>query len=149
MTEVRGYRRRSREAALAYLFQMDADVDPITKDIRKFLKHFEVQDNCWEYCERLVNGVLSDRELIDQEIERTAENWKLYRMESVDRSILRLATWELFHCLETDYQVIIDEAVELAKSFGSDNSAAFVNGILDQLARKIRVPEEAIRTISG
>lgn len=82
-------------------------------------------------------------EAIDLEIETAAENWKLSRMSKIDLSILRLAVFELFHCPETSHQIIIDEAVELAKEYGNTDSSAFVNGILDRVAKKARSAESA------
>lgn len=138
MSELKSFRRRSREAALAYLFQMDAEVSAVTSDLQKFISHFQVTEESQEYFRKLAVGVTQSQQEIDRKIEEVAENWKLYRMESVDRCLLRLALWELMECPETDYQVILDEAVEMAKEFGSENSAAFVNGILDKLAKLIR-----------
>jgi transcription antitermination protein NusB len=138
MTEVRGTRRKARESALAYLYQTDLDVAPVTAEPQRFVHHFLVDEESREYFLRLVEAVLEAKSQLDSKIEESAENWKLYRMESVDRSILRLASFELLFCPETDFQIIIDEAVELAKEFGSDNSPSFVNGILDQIAKKVR-----------
>jgi N utilization substance protein B len=136
-----GNRHQAREAALGYLYQKDSGVECVTNTPHKYAKHFEVLEVHQEFFFKLVEGVIEHQEILDTEITTAAEHWKLYRMQRIDRSILRLASWEIFHCLETDHQVIINEAVELAKTFGSQDSASFVNGILDRIARKIRLKE--------
>lgn len=136
-----GLRHLAREAALGYLYQKDSGVECVTETPIKYAKHFEVPEAYRKFFVKLVEGVAEHQGELDQEIVTAAEHWKLYRMQRVDRSILRLAAWEIFYCLETDHQVIINEAVELAKTFGSQDSAAFVNGILDRIARKVRLKE--------
>lgn len=136
-----GIRHQSREAALGFLYQKDSGVDCVTNTPHKYIAHFQVPEAFQEFFLRLVEGVAEHQTQLDQEIEAAAEHWKLYRMQRVDRTILRISTWELSYCPETDHQVIINEAVELAKEFGSQDSASFVNGILDRLARKIRLKE--------
>lgn len=136
-----GTRHQSREAALGFLYQKDSHVESVTDTPHKYIKHFDVAEAHQEFFLRLVEGVVEHQAELDKEIETSAEHWKLYRMQRIDRSILRMASWEIFYCPETDHQVIINEAVELAKTFGSQDSAAFVNGILDRIARKIRLQE--------
>jgi N utilization substance protein B len=138
MSEIRGIRRKAREAALAYLYQVELNAEPVTRNLQKFCQHFEVSEESKEFFSRVVEGVRDSEKEIDTAIEEVAEHWKLYRMESVDRAILRMGTFELMFCPETDYQVVIDEGIELSKTFGSENSPAFVNGILDKLSEKIR-----------
>ncbi|MDB5038243.1 MAG: NusB antitermination factor [Bacteriovoracaceae bacterium] len=138
MSEQRGKRRKAREAALSYLYQSDLDVGSVTKDPAKFLQHFSIDDESQDFFSKITEGVQEKKAEIDLHLEESAENWKLYRMEAIDRCILRLSTWELMSCPETDFQVVIDEAIELAKDFGSENSPSFVNGILDKLAQKFR-----------
>ncbi len=123
---------------MSYLFQLDADISPTTDEPHQFALHFSVPPDSLDYFRTLVTGTKERLKEIDTQIEDSAENWKLYRMEAVDRSILRMATFELLECKDTDFQVIIDEAVELSKQYGSENSPSFVNGILDKLAKKIR-----------
>jgi N utilization substance protein B len=87
-----------------------------------------------EFARDIVNGVWQRRAEIDQRIEAASLNWRLSRMPVVDRNILRLSTWELLGCDETPTSVVINEAVELAKKYGGDESRSFVNGILDRIA---------------
>jgi N utilization substance protein B len=133
-----GQRRQSREAAMKYLYQVDCHVESLTENTAKFIQHFRVEDSAQDFFLQLAEGVLSNQEEIDPLLEEAAEHWKLYRMGKVDRALLRMACYELLKCPETDYQVVIDEAVELAKMYGSTDSASFVNGILDRLSKKIR-----------
>ncbi len=87
--------------------------------------------NAFEYARRLVEGTLDHTEVIDQMIRSHAENWRLERMPTIDRNILRLAIYEMLHEESVPKVVIVDEAIELAKKFGSENSGRFVNGLLD------------------
>lgn len=88
-------------------------------------------NNAFEYARRLVTGTLEHGEAIDQLIRQHAENWRLERMPTIDRNILRLAIYEMLHEESVPKVVIVDEAIELAKKFGSENSGRFVNGLLD------------------
>lgn len=99
--------------------------------------HFEVPPGARAFAWELVSQVCEHGKSIDEMIASRAKNWRLSRMAAVDRNILRLATYELAHT-ETPAAVILDEAVELARRFGSDASPAFVNGILDALAKRLR-----------
>ena len=92
------------------------------------------------YASRLVEGVESHREQIDDRIRAQAENWRLERMPSVDRNILRLAIYEMWHQNDVPKLVVVDEAVELAKRFGSEQSGRFVNGVLDGLMKSEPMP---------
>jgi N utilization substance protein B len=90
------------------------------------------------FLDRLVRGVSTHREEIDRLIEGHSEHWRLERMPPVDRNILRIAAFELLYCEEVPPRVSVNEAVELAKRFGSEDSPAFVNGILDRIMTEIR-----------
>jgi N utilization substance protein B len=91
-----------------------------------------------EFITKTVAGVLDHRKEIDRSIEKNSRNWSLPRIAAVERSILRIAAFEILHVPETPVQVAINEAVELAKIYGGKDSSGFVNGILDQLARSAR-----------
>lgn len=94
----------------------------------------------FQYAEELVEGTEEHREEIDELIRGQAENWRLERMSAVDRNILRLAVYELVFEVEVPKLVVLDEAIELAKRFGSDRSSGFVNGILDGLLKSHDLP---------
>ncbi len=86
----------------------------------------------------LIDGTSADRERIDELVSEASHSWPLHRMPTIDRTILRLATFELLHRSEVPVAVIIDEAVTLAKRFSTDNSGSFVNGVLSAIASRIR-----------
>jgi len=133
-----GNRRQSREAALGFLYQCDLKVNSRTETPPSFIQHFQLGEAFRPFFQTIVSGVQDHQGSIDLEIEAAAENWKLYRIGKIDLAILRIASFELFHCRETSHQIIIDEAVELAKDYGSQDSASFVNGVLDRIAHKSR-----------
>lgn len=99
----------------------------------------DVQE-AFAYAGELVSGVESYRQEIDERIRAQAENWRLERMPSVDRNILRLAIYEMWHQNDVPKLVVVDEAVELAKRFGSEQSGRFVNGVLDGLMKSEPIP---------
>ena len=101
--------------------------------------NFEMPEGARAFALELVMQVGSCGEELDASVAEQARNWRVARMARVDRNILRLATWELIHT-DTPSAVILDEAVQLARRYGSDNSPAFVNGILDAVARVVREP---------
>ncbi|NWF92052.1 MAG: transcription antitermination factor NusB [Syntrophaceae bacterium] len=132
-------RRKSRESALQVLYELDITRrDPIGA-LAQFQDHFAGGSERDDFREQLVLGVLEHREEIDRLIERYSENWRLDRMNIIDRGILRMAIYELLYCPEIPPKVTLNEAVELGKRFGSEDSAGFINGILD------RIQNEAVR----
>jgi N utilization substance protein B len=99
-----------------------------------------------EFAQRIVRGVEQKQAEIDALIEASSTNWRLRRMPAVDRNILRIAAYELMSCEDIPATVSVNEAVELAKLFGSDDSRAFVNGIVDRIGRQVgRLPEGGAR----
>lgn len=129
-----GARSSGREAALQMLFALEAagaDVDSIIHDYwREFPNDVEGRP----YSEALVRKVSEEKQALDERIGRASANWRIERMTRVDRNVLRIATWELVHDPATPRAVILDEAVELAKRFGTEDSGAFVNGVLSKVA---------------
>jgi N utilization substance protein B len=134
-------RSRAREVALQVLFQDDfnARANPAAGDdlIRRRLRKPELV----EFSQGLVAGVRRHRAKLDQLIEGAAANWSLHRMAATDRNVLRLGAFELLYS-ETPDRVAIDEAIELAKRYGSAHSSQFVNGILDRLFHDHQKPPE-------
>src|SRR5262249_46576852 len=88
-----------------------------------------------EFCLTLYKGVATHREEIDRKLAEAAENWRVARMPAVDRNILRMGAFEILHLTDTPPAVTIDECIELARRFGTAESSAFVNGVLDRLRR--------------
>jgi len=97
-------------------------------------------DEAFEYAQALVRGTVEGQETIDELIRGQADNWRLERMPPVDRNILRLAVYEMLHERDTPKLVVLDEAIELAKKFGSEQSGRFVNGLLDGLLKQHTFP---------
>lgn len=139
-------RRRSRQIALQVLFAIDlsrAKESPDPAEVfETFVENFELPEGAYEFAWELVDGITSARDELDAVLEAHTTNWRLSRMAAVDRNILRIGTFELLRS-ETPAQVILDEAIELARRFGSDPSPAFVNGVLDAVAGALRVGELA------
>ena len=97
-------------------------------------------EEAFEYAQELVRGTIDNQQRIDDLIRSQADNWRLERMPAVDRNILRLAVYEMLHERETPKLVVLDEAIELAKKFGSEQSGRFVNGLLDGLLKQHTFP---------
>ena len=139
-----GARRSGREAALQMLFQLEATGQSPDQVIELFWRSFEDADpEGRSYADTIVRGVSDTTTAIDERITSASTNWRLERMSRVDRNLLRLGTWELMSRADVPRAVVLDEAVELAKSFGTDESSAFVNGVLDRIANDLGRKDEA------
>jgi N utilization substance protein B len=125
-------RRQSREAALQMLYQQDLNPDVDYHTIREQIRERVPDEDLYEFAWHLFIGVVEHRIELDTKIQAIAQNWSLKRMAPTDRNALRLGAFELIYS-STPPRVVIDEALELAKMFGSGQSAQFVNGILDRL----------------
>ena len=132
-------RRKAREVALQFLYQLDlqGDSDPAVH-AAEFWPHHPLDDEAREFADGLVRGAMATHAKIDDVITRFAEHWDLDRMSVVDRNILRLAVYELGWRTETPPKVVINEAIEIAKKFGTRESSRFINGILDRVHRELR-----------
>ncbi len=126
-------RTRAREVALQLLFQRDHNLTVDRERVLRFV-HDRLSDAGLEaFCLRLFDGVVAQQEEIDRRLGAAAENWRLARMAAVDRNVLRLGAFEVLFTPDTPPGVVLDEAIELARRFGSADSPAFVNGVLDRL----------------
>jgi N utilization substance protein B len=136
-----GARSVGRECALQILFGVEITEQDAATATRAFFSQvapdsgFEADEEAREYAAQLVAGVCAKRDEIDDRIRRASTNWRLERMSRVDRNVLRLGAWELVEAVPR--AVAIDEAVELAKRFGTEDSGAFVNGVLSRVADEI------------
>jgi N utilization substance protein B len=130
-----GTRRKSRELALQALYQGELAGGAEPFDFAEFCVHFQVSKKAIPYAKRLLDGVQDNREELNQLISRYADNWRLERMSVVDRNILRLAVFELYFQDDVPTSVAINEAVEIAKRYATDDSGAFINGILDTMVK--------------
>jgi len=129
-------RRKAREYALQILFQLDIRKEKPTLTLFKtFWAEHETDDEIKSFAEEIVKGTHKHLQTINTEISKYAENWSLDRMNAVDRNVLRIAVYEILHRIDIPSSVTINEAIEIAKKFGSNESGSFVNGILDRVAR--------------
>jgi N utilization substance protein B len=135
-----GARSSGREAALQMLFAMDAAGHSAERAILDFWGEFPGDAEGRPYADELVRAVWQHKDQLDGAITLAAARWRLERMTPVDRNLLRLASYELLHRTDVPLEVVIDEAVELAKRYGAEQSSAFVNGVLDEVASARRAP---------
>jgi N utilization substance protein B len=128
-------RSRAREVALQLLFQHDLNTGVDRPAIERFVHERLRERELESYSLGLFDGVRAHIGSLDDSIGRAAENWRVARMAVVDRNVLRLGCYELRHSTETPVPVVLDEAIELARRYGSADSPAFVNGILDRISK--------------
>ena len=133
-----GLRRISREKALQALFYMDMHRDPVEDPVGHFCSCFSENPPTEPFFHRLVDGVLENRATIDAVIERFSSNWKISRMSCVDRNVMRIAVFELLFCTDIPPKVSINEAIDVGKRYGTEDSGAFINGILDSIRMAIK-----------
>ncbi|MCC6408291.1 MAG: transcription antitermination factor NusB [Planctomycetes bacterium] len=126
-------RTRGRELALQLLYQLDLRGDEILAEIDDFLRDEEPDRESREFAKKILLGVQECRVELDKTIQSVAQNWDIARMAVIDRNVLRLASWELLHCQDIPPKVAINEAIELGKRYSTQNSGAFINGILDKI----------------
>lgn len=126
-------RTTARECALQLLYQWDVTKQPPAEILEQFWADRPEVPEVRAFAVQLVEGTLQHLAVIDDALQKYAENWELHRMAVVDRNILRLGTFELLYADEIPSKVSINEAVELAKRFGDVDSSKFINGILDKI----------------
>jgi N utilization substance protein B len=137
-----GYRRKAREIALQVLYQIDASgMDPV-EALDLFWLNFEAPGNARGFAVTLVTGTMKHIGEIDAMIRECSDHWSLDRMARVDRNILRMAIYELLHLHEIPPRATLNEAIDIGKTFGSENSGAFVNGILDAFYSRMHLKNE-------
>lgn len=133
-------RSRAREVALQLLFQRDLNKQ-IDRAVLEQFVHDRLRDETLvAFCLALYDGVVAHQNDIDRRLSEAAENWRLVRMAAVDRNVLRLGAYELLCVPETPPNVALDEAITLARRYGSADSPAFVNGVLDRLHQSPPAP---------
>lgn len=128
-----GRRRKSRERALQVLYQLNITKQDAAAAFTQFDEHFGPDGVADDFVKRLVCGVLEHRRELDRLIEQYSEHWRIDRIDLIDRNILRMALFELLYCEEIPPKVTINEAIDLGKRFGSEDSGSFINGILDRV----------------
>jgi N utilization substance protein B len=137
-----GARRKGRELALQALYQIELSGEASAPTLRAFFDTCDGGPRAKEFAAALVDGVREQQAEIDKLIAEVAENWRFERLSRVDLNVLRIATREL-STRGAPTSVVIDEAIEIARRFGTEESAVFVNGILDQIAARLGVKETA------
>lgn len=141
-----GARRKSRELALQMLFQHDMSGNAPETIVVTFEDLQKVKPPVRDFAIRLFEGTVRNLEEIDRMIVEQADNWRLTRMAVVDRNIIRMSVYEFMHEDETPKLVIIDEAIEIAKKFGTQKSGQFINGILDGILKRYNLQEAGGRS---
>lgn len=128
----------ARECALQSLYYADSAKTADALQLTNYAQDFKQElGDCFPFCEELITGTTNNLPAIDKMVSSYAKNWTINRMSAVDRSILRMATYEMVFSPErTPVPAIIDEAIELAKKYSTENSSKFINGLLDQLKKE-------------
>lgn len=147
-TVVSGRRHEARITALQALYEIDAATHSADEVLARYLGNAQMPTGTRRFIEGLVRGVLAERERLDAIIAKAAPTWPVPQLPAVDRAVLRMALWELLIARDVPVKAVINEAVELAKRFGGDNSGRFVNGVLGTVAAERR-PDEALGRETG
>jgi N utilization substance protein B len=140
-----GARRKARELALQMLFQHDMSGNGPDQIIATFEELQKSKPNTREFATKIFRGTVDHMNDIDEMIQNQAENWRLSRMAAVDRNIIRMSVYEFLHENDTPKLVIIDEAIEIAKKYGTQKSSQFINGILDGILKRYNLGSDEVR----
>ncbi|SVC35040.1 uncharacterized protein METZ01_LOCUS287894 [marine metagenome] len=132
-----GKRRSSRELALKFLYQFELNKGDLGEQMKLFIKQNSSQEDVKIFMKDLVVSLLDKIEEIDEVIQKFSDHWVVERMTVIDRNILRLGTCELLFDFSTPPKVVINEAIDIAKKYGNEDSPEFVNGILDRIYKEI------------
>lgn len=136
-----GIRRRARELAMQALFYMDVNRNASPQMLQRFCENFNPSQKARPFFLKLVNGVLESQPQIDALIEQFSKNWRVKRMGCVDRNVMRIAVFEMLFCKDIPPKVSINEAIDVGKKFGTEESGAFINGIMDRIRMAIEKGE--------
>ena len=129
-----GARRKSRAVILQALYEIDSSGHAADDVISRLLAENELSEENKGFVRMQVNGIVQSRKQLDEQIKRFAPSWPITQLPAIDRNILRLAIFELLIDNKVPVKIVINEAVELAKKFGSDSSARFINGVLSSVS---------------
>ena len=132
-----GKRRSSRELALKFLYQFELNKGDLDEQIKLFLERNSSQEGVENFMKELVVSLIDKMEEVDGIIQKFSDHWVLDRMTVIDRNILRMGTCELLFNFSTPPKVVINEAIEIAKKYGNEDSPEFINGILDKVYNEI------------
>jgi N utilization substance protein B len=129
------------------LFYMDANADPSLQLLERFCENFPPPKRTRPFFMKLVKGVLKNKPQIDTLIERFSKNWRVQRMACVDRNVMRIAVFEMLFCSDIPPKVSINEAIDIGKKFGTEDSGAFINGIVDSIRLAIEKGEVQVQPL--
>ena len=132
-----GVRREGREAAVQYLYLRDLNGE---SDLPAYYKFRGLSPAARRFCDSIVAGATEHKDTIDETIRKNTQNYELNRISVVDRNVLRVAIYEMQHCPDTPPVVSINEAIEIAKKYSTEESGRFVNGVLDQIRATLARP---------
>jgi N utilization substance protein B len=137
MEELMATITHAREAVIQTLYALEAGNDDAIKQFDELLKERKIKGSKAEFAKKLLHGILEHKDEIDKIIKDHLIDWSFDRLDKIDKQILRLGVYEIKYT-DTPFQIVIDEAVKIAKNFSEDKSKSFINGILDRVAKEIR-----------
>jgi len=140
-----GQRRKAREETLRILYRLEFDNRHSEETLSQYWENKKTNQATREYSTWLVNGIISHHKKIDTIIQNASEHWRLSRMALIDRNILRMAVFELLYEENIEPAVVINEAIEIAKAYSSDEAATFVNGVLDAIRKNLRNQKKSLK----
>lgn len=141
-----GNRRFSRELVIQFLYLTEMNEGEITSQLESFWENNSCEKDVQSFTEDILNDIFDHKKEIDARLEKYSDNWTLSRMTVIDRNVLRMAASELMYSKTVPPKVAIDEAVEIAKKYGSEDSPNFINGILDRILKELKpdIPQASL-----
>lgn len=141
-----GNRRLSRELVIQFLYLTEMNEGEVTSQLESFWENNSCEKDVQSFTEDILNDIFDHKKEIDARLEKYSDNWTLSRMTVIDRNLLRMAASELMYSKTVPPKVAIDEAVEIAKKYGSEDSPNFINGILDRILKELKpdIPQASL-----
>ncbi len=141
-----GKRRLSRELVIQFLYLIEMNEGKIPDQLKLFWENHSAAEDVQSFSEDILQDIFDHKEAIDARLEKYSDNWTLSRMAVIDRNLLRMAASEILYSKTVPPKVAIDEAVEIAKRFGSEDSPNFINGILDRILKEMNsdIPQASL-----
>ncbi len=141
-----GKRRLSRELVIQFLYLIEMNEGVVQNQLKLFWESHPAAEDVQSFTEDILKDIFDHKEEIDAQLEKYSDNWTLSRMAVIDRNLLRMAASELMYSKTVPPKVAIDEAVEIAKKYGSADSPNFINGVLDRILKELRpdVPQTSL-----
>jgi N utilization substance protein B len=141
-----GNRRFSRELVIQFLYLTEMNEGEITSQLESFWENNSCEKDVQSFAEDILNDIFDHKKEIDARLEKYSDNWTLSRMTVIDRNLLRMAASELMYSKTVPPKVAIDEAVEIAKKYGAEDSPNFINGILDRILKELKpnIPQASL-----